>query len=325
MRAGILQRAYYADQHVYEFKHALIQRAAYDSLLKKNQRLLHNRLAEALEERISSGAGIQADLVAQHFNAAQVWERAVPYWLKASQESLRRSANREAIAHSRAGLAALRQLPDGPQAQAQELALLSCLGPALIAITGFASDEVGEVYARARELSARFQEQRDFFPSLWGSWVFHLVRGELDVSRGFAESMVRLGQRTGDDQILVEGHWTLGDALYWQGHLAEADGQLRQATDLYDRARHHVNAYRFGQDPGVAAWCYRSFVAWMRGQPTEAASAVDRARELAHDLAQEHVQDAGQIRKTAGEADVGDVGDPGLAWRLDLRPLSRLG
>jgi class 3 adenylate cyclase/tetratricopeptide (TPR) repeat protein len=268
----------------YEFKHALIQRAAYDSLPKRAQQKLHGAVADSLERRLAAGAAIPFELIAQHLSAAHDWQRAIPYWLGACQAALRRSANREAIAHAQSGLAAMGNLAVTDERDALELALLSCLGPALIATTGFASDAVGDVYRRARQLSARFESQPEFFPSLWGSWVFHLVRGELEVARSFAEGILRLGEAAGDDRMLVEGHWTRGDALYWLGRLHEAEEHLTRAIGLYDRERHHGNAFRFGQDPGVAAWCYRSFVLWMKGRSGAAAAAVEAARRLAEEL-----------------------------------------
>jgi predicted ATPase/class 3 adenylate cyclase len=281
LETGLVYRINTPSGAEYEFKHALVHAAAYESLLRRTRQQLHARLGKALEERFLEGAPIQPDLLAYHWSEAQDWTRAIDYWLLAGRRSLVRSANREAIAHLRAGLGRLPHLRTDSERDAVELRLLTTLGPALIATTGFASSEVGEVYARARALCAMLDDQPEFFPALWGSWVFHLVRGELQVARGFAEQMLRLGEQTGDSAMLVEARWTLADALYWLGDLRSADGHLRAAAEIYDPARHRANALLYGQDPGVATECYRAYVQWMLGYPDRAVEALERARALA--------------------------------------------
>jgi class 3 adenylate cyclase/predicted ATPase len=269
---------------IFEFKHALVQLAAYETLLKQSRHEIHARVAQALTARLSDGQDVRPELLAHHFTEARNWAAAVHWWLQAGQQSLRSSANRETIAHMRAGLAALAHLPAGTERDGAELALLTCLGPALIAVFGFASEEVGRVYARSRELGERLEGRPEFFPSLWGSWVFHLVRGDLGRARSLAERMLALGQRTGDESMLIEAHWTLGDALYWSGDLDLADDHLSRAGAMYLAERHHVNAFHYGQDPGVANACYWFFTLWMQGRVRKANQVLDRGRALAQQL-----------------------------------------
>lgn len=271
-------------QGSYEFRHVLFQDAAYQSLVRHTRRDYHAMVAGALVERFPSLIEQRPELIARHFAGARMHEQAVDYFQRASMKALERSANREAIAHARAGLVEVPLLPSEHDRELSELSLLTLLGPALIANTGFASDEVGAAYARARTLCDRLDGRAEVFPSLWGSWVFRLVRGELSLARAEAESMLRLGEQTEDDGVLVEAHWTLGDALYWMGDLETADRHLRAAAGLYDPERHRTHAFRFGQDPGVATHCYHAATLWTRGQTREALASLQRATALADQL-----------------------------------------
>lgn len=283
VQAQLIQRLGSAPSRSYAFRHALIRDAAYDSLLRPTRREYHRLVAEALALRFKQVVAQRPELLAQHFAGARMYAAAVDYFGKAAAKALERSANREAIAHARAGLALLPQL-EGEVREAAELSLLMSLGTALIAHTGFGSNDVGDVYARARELCERLPGSPEVFAALWGSWVFRLVRGELREARDTAERMRTLGELAGDSAMLVEAHWTLGDALFWLGDLRAADQHLARAASLYDREQHRVNVFRFGQDPGVTANCYHAFALCLSGSIFESREALARAAALASGL-----------------------------------------
>ncbi len=278
--AGIVDQAHSDNGQVnYEFRHALIRDAAYDSLLRRKRQHLHKRVATALTE--SGTAVLQPELLGHHYTEAREHDKAIDYWLLAGQTALTRSANQEAIGHLRRGLAELAFIAEVEKRERQELALRTMIGPALIATTGFASEAVGEQYARARKLCQKYRGSPQLFPALWGSWVFSLVRGELDSSRSIAEEMLALGEQTDGSAMLVEAHWTLGNSLYWLGELRESLVHLRRALQIYDSAAHQANALIYGQDPGVAAKCYLAYCQWQLGFPDSALEALDQAWEMA--------------------------------------------
>ena len=284
VQAQLIQRLGSAPSRSYAFRHALIRDAAYDSLLRPTRREYHRLVAEALAVRFKQVVAQRPELLAQHFAGARMYAAAVEYFGKAAAKALERSANREAIAHARAGLALLPELEGDEVREAAELALLMSLGTALIAHTGFGSNDVGEVYARARGLCERLPGSPEVFAALWGSWVFRLVRGELREARDTAERMRTLGELAGDSAMLVEAHWTLGDALFWLGDLRSANQHLARAASLYDREQHRVNVFRFGQDPGVTANCYHAFALCLSGSILESRQALGRAAALASGL-----------------------------------------
>jgi predicted ATPase len=136
----------------YIFKHALIQDAAYQSLLKSTRQQYHERVARVLEERFPETAESQPELLAHHYSEAQLHNQAIHYWHQAGQRASECSANLEAIAHLTRGLELIKTLPDTPERARQELGLCLTLGPALMAIKGWAVPEVAQVYVRARVL-----------------------------------------------------------------------------------------------------------------------------------------------------------------------------
>ena len=145
-------------QATYLFKHALIQEAAYQSLLRSTRQQYHQRIAQVLEARFPEVVETQPELLAHHYTEAGLTDRAVDYWLRAGQRASERSANQEAISQLTTGLALLRSLPPTPARTQQELLLQTTLGPALMAVKGQAAPEVEHAYARARELCQQLGE-----------------------------------------------------------------------------------------------------------------------------------------------------------------------
>ena len=229
-------------------------------------------------------AASEPELLALHSQRGGMADKAIDYWLAAGISALARSANVEAAAHLRAGRALLSQIDDPDDRRGRELRLITALGPALIANMGFAAPEVGEVFERGRALCEAASGNPDTFPVLAGSWVYFLVRGELELSRSYAEEMLSLGKNTENDHFLIEARYSLGNSLYWLGDVLAAREELEAARALYDPARHASHVLTFGQDPGVTAQCYLSFALWMLGRPDEAMAALEGAVHIAAPL-----------------------------------------
>src|SRR5262245_21034127 len=153
----------------YIFKHALIQDTAYQSLLKSKRQQVHHQIAQILAERFAEIVETQPELIAHHYTEAGLAEQAIPYWQKAGQRAGQRSANMEAVSHLSTGLELLKILPDTPERAQQELALQATLGPLLIATRGYAAEETGATYTRARELCRQVGETLLLFRVLFGS------------------------------------------------------------------------------------------------------------------------------------------------------------
>jgi predicted ATPase/class 3 adenylate cyclase len=270
----------------YLFKHALIQEAAYQSVLKSRRQQAHQRIAQVLEERFPDTAQTQPELLAHHYTEAGLAAHAVPYWQRAGQLAVQRSANLEAVAHLTKGLEVLATLPDTPERAQQELVVQTTLGPALMVTKGYSAPEMLQAYARARELCQRVGDTPQLFQVLRGLWYLYLHRVELRMARELGEQLLTLAQRVGDPALLLEAHYTLGNTLNYLGEFAAAHAHFAQGIALYNPQRHHAHAFRYGQDPGVICRAYAGVTLWWLGYPDQALQrsheALTLARELAH-------------------------------------------
>jgi predicted ATPase len=269
---------------IYTFKHALVQDAAYASLLRGKRQQLHGRIAAVLEERFPDAAEDTPELLARHFAEAGLAPQAVDYLQKAGQRATERSAYAEAIGHLQQGLELLQALPDSPERTLQELDLRLALGAALMASRGYAGPEVEATYLRARELCDQAGETPRLFPVLHGLYRFHHVRGELQAAREAGEHLFRLAQSLGDRALYVEAHRALGVPLFWLGEVSAALEQLEQGAAAYNAARQRPHASVYGIDPGVVCQSYAALALWQLGRPRQALDRSNEALELARDL-----------------------------------------
>src|SRR5262249_6943765 len=201
-------------QATYLFKHALIQDAAYQSLLRSTRQQYHRQIAQALEARFPELCETQPELLAYHYTEAGWPEQAIGYWYQAGQRANQRSAYVEAASHLTKGLEVLLTLPDTSERAQQELRLQMALGPALMATKGFAAPEVEQTYTRAQELCRQAGETPQLFPVLHGLWRFYTVRAAQQTAQELGEQLLRLAQRLQDPALLLEAQAALGATCY---------------------------------------------------------------------------------------------------------------
>jgi TOMM system kinase/cyclase fusion protein len=270
----------------YRFKHALIRDAAYDSLLRTQRRQYHRKIAEVLQERFANVVEAQPELLANHFTEAGLNEQAIPYWQRAGQRALERSANKEAIGHLSRGLQLLTRLPETPERFQQELLIQIALGTASVATKGFASEEVERIYGRARQLCQQAGESPLLFPVLWGLWLFYTSRGQHFTARELADHCLRLAEKAGDTGLLVQSHHIAGVGLIAVGDFVQALEHLQQAIAIYDPKQHGTHAYVYGHDPAAVGTIHESWALWFLGYPQQAlrryATGMAMAQKLGH-------------------------------------------
>ena len=206
----------------YIFKHALVQEAAYSTLLHSRRQQLHNRIVATLEDRFPEIARTRPALLAQHCAEAGLVEKAVVYWLKAGQQALAASAMAEAVAQLRKGLQLLAGLADGPWRRQQELDLQIALGTALIATKGPAAADAGEALARARALAEQLDRTEDLVSLVAGQWVFHLVRGEHRLSLSLAEHLKKNSEFRNDETSRLLACYLSGHSRFQLGEFMAA-------------------------------------------------------------------------------------------------------
>ena len=269
----------------YRFKHALIQDAAYDSLLKSRRQALHRRAAEVLRDS-AEGAAAEPEVVAHHFTQAGLDELAIEWWGKAGDQALRRSAFQEAIAHlgkaiemaDRAGATA-RSAPGGSAAPNQRLTQLHVAhANALWAARGVGAPETTEAFARARESAYGDKDAPERLPSHFGLWASSYIRGELPEMRAHAAAFLRDVEASPASPEASVAHRTAGITCWFVGDYREARDHLERALALFRPGRDDDLAFRFGQDPGVVAMANLAAASWPLGEVDRAISLIDRMK-----------------------------------------------
>ena len=281
VEAGVLYRRGQRLQAHYIFKHALIQDAAYQSLLKSTRQQYHSQIAQVLEEQFPDTTETQPELVAHHYTEAGLFTQAIPYWQHAGERATQRLANVEAITHFTTGLDLLKTLPDTPVRTQHELKLQIALGVPLMATEGYAAPGVERAYARARQLCQQVGKTPQLFPVLRGLAVFYLLRAELQTTDELGEQLLTLAQSVQEPALLLEAHYTLGATLFFRGEPTRARTHLEQCIILYDPQRHGSHAFLYGQDPGVFAHLVMALALWVLGYGDQALERIHEALLLA--------------------------------------------
>ncbi len=266
---------------VYSFKHALLQDAAYQSLLKNRRQLLHRRIAETMRDKFAALAETQPEVIAHHFGGAGMPQDAVEWWGKAGERSLRRSAFVEAIGHFRRASDCAGSLPDVPAVRHIRLRLQIACGNALAASRGSHDAETTATFARARELAVSFPEASERFSAYFGLWAGHHVRGEIVQMRELAEAFLNDAARHKGSPELCVAHRVYGVTNWFQGDFVGARTHLEEALSNYDPERDRDLAYRFGGDLGVAAMVYLALVLWPLGEVARARKLIEGGLRLA--------------------------------------------
>ena len=278
--AGLLFRQGSPPHATYLFKHALVQDAAYGTLLRGPRQELHARIAAATETGMPERVEREPELLAYHYAEAGQPDTAAGYWLAAGRLAARRSANSEAVAHLRRGIAALRGLPETVERNRLELALQLALGPALLSSRGFGDAEASTGYQRAAELARRLGDDRDRFAATWGLWITIRAKSASDHMRlrlEYLGEMVEAAERTGDAELLLQAHHSSWSTRIWNGEFASASEHVRSGLALYDPERHRHHALMYGgHDPGVCGNGQGAVALWALGWPDRA---VQSARE----------------------------------------------
>jgi predicted ATPase len=272
-------------QATYLFKHALVQDAAYQSLLKSTRQQFHNKIAQILEERFPDTKETHPELLAHHYTEAGLTTRAIPYWQKAGERAVQRSAYVEAISHLTKGLELLKTLPDTPKRAQRELTLQLALGAPLQATRGWAAPEMVQTYNRARELCRQVGETPQLFGVLGGLWVFYFDRAEYKTAHELAEQCLRLAQRVQNSYLLVWAHCFVGMTLFNLGEFALAQDHLEQGIARYDPQQHRALAFGAGtNEPGMTSLSEVALALWSLGYPDQARKRLHEALTLAQEV-----------------------------------------
>jgi predicted ATPase len=291
IQSGLLFRQGLPPNATYLFKHALVQDAAYGTLLREPRRALHTRIAETIESQFAEIAENQPELLARHCTEAGLIEKAAAFWGKAGQRSLERSALLEAAEQLTRALEQIGQLPPTPALRREQIKLQVALIAPLIHVKGYAARETMEaaehahlLIQQAEKLGVLPEDPLLLFSVLYSSWARSYVAFKSNVALELATQFLTLAERQKAAAPLMIGHRLMGTSLLMTGRFAEAKTHLDQAIALYDPTEHRRLALRFGQDVRECALSLRSLALWILGYPdaacADAEAAINEARVI---------------------------------------------
>ena len=262
-------------QATYRFKHALIQDAAYDSLLKSRRQALHARAAEILRESASP----EPEAIAHHFTEAGLDDLAIEWWGKAGDQALRRSAFQEATAHLSKAITMADKATGGKAASVsgERRHLHVAYGNALLHARGYGARETTEAFARARESVAGNEDAPERLAADYGVWVGSFLRGELSPMRAHAEAFLNDVEARPDSPEAGVARRIAGTTHWFAGEYPEARDHLERALAMFQPGRDDELAFRFGSDQGAVAMLYLALTLWPLGDIGRAASLIGDA------------------------------------------------
>ncbi len=248
----------------YEFRHALLQRMAYESMLQSDRRAMHGRIAELLANRVLAEI-TPAEVLAHHYTEAGRMPEAVAGWLLAGVAAARRSALAEAISHLRTGLGLLESLPDEKSRRQLELGLQGALMGSLMAAEGATSLAVSECCRRGLEL-CRNDEALRGLPFAFGQFTYTNCKGRVAEAEALARMFLQVSEAGGSESGRVVGHRMMGTVWFGQGRAREAREQFEQSVQLYKPERDEATTHLFGQSTEVHTKSSLSLVLFCQGE-----------------------------------------------------------
>jgi class 3 adenylate cyclase/predicted ATPase len=275
----------------YIFKHALTQEVAYKALLVTRRKFLHERAGSTLESMFAAQLDDHLDELAHHYSLTDNFEKAVEYLGRAGQQALQRSGYMDAITSLGKGLNLVQKLSDSLETVHHELSLQLALGRALEAVRGFGAPDVELAFSRARELCERLGDPPELFPTLYGLWVMHLVRGELRRAYELAEQLLNRARNATDPVLLMYAQMARGVVSYWMGDFVPVREKLEEAIAIYNPESHRPLIFRYGgTDTGMVSHTHKAWTLWQLGYPDQAlkqgTAALSLARQLSHPFSQ---------------------------------------
>jgi predicted ATPase len=276
VEAELLYQRGMPPQATYLFKHALVQDAAYQSLLRSTRQQHHQRIAQILESQFPHTAETQPELLAHHYTEAGLSAQAIPYWQRAGQRASARSAHVEAISHFTTGIALLQTLPETPERTQHAVTLYIGLGTALRMTKGQAAPETEHAYTQAYALCQQAGETPQLAQALLGLWRFYNARAQLHTAREIGETLLRLAQRTHDPVLAFLAHYALGATWFYLGAFPAARQHLEAGIA-------HFTPDQMRQEPWGVYHLYAATALWFLGYLEQAAARLHAALALMHE------------------------------------------
>jgi class 3 adenylate cyclase/tetratricopeptide (TPR) repeat protein len=280
--AGLVSRNGAPPSAVYIFKHALVQDAAYESLLKSRRGELHSRIADVLENEFADRVAKTPEWLAYHLTQAGHLTQAIPLWRRAGTLAVARVALKEAVAHFTKGLRLIDQLAPSLERDSMELTIREPLNAAWTGLRGWAAPEVGENAMAILHLAESRGNQRNLFLALWWVWTSTITQGRIADSQVWADRLLAEGRQASEIDLKCFGHLTAMVQYFLNGRLTEAREQYDLALALYDPGSAEQWIQMTGHDLRTFVEVYACQLIWIMGYPDQARKLSDECVVRAH-------------------------------------------
>ena len=286
VQAQILVQHRKGPEVAYSFRHALIQEAAYATMLRSRVKSLHANIAETLVREISDYATRNPEVVAHHYSRSAMPKQARDFWASAGNLAIERSAYIEAIAHLKAALEENAKLDDKLDRVTSEIALREQL---VIPLEGrfWGSDDIAANFNRLHELQSEYGDDRDLFAVLDGLYGTHIIGGEPDLALDFASKMVEIAKSQNEDAFSLMSQHAMGMCHFAMGTFKEAIDHFALAIELRSQASEDIIGQLYLADLGVVDHCMQSWSYALSGQAALAQAAIERAQLITEATDQE--------------------------------------
>ena len=266
----------------YTFKHALVQNQAYESLLRRTRRELHEQIAESLEDHSASGGEVDHEVIARHYESAGRAEKAILYYNTAAEAAARRLANAEAVGLLTRALELLAELPRDADRDERELEVQTLLAAPLVVLKGWAGPEAGQLFERSVELCEAVGSSRQLARALLGLHGVHNARGELDTAAALAQRSLELADVEDDSSLTVVANYSAGITAYAQGKLTESLDYFDESISALDPSQPDLYwSIDSTEDPAIVSRIWSAWGLWLRGYPDRALERNEQAIDLA--------------------------------------------
>ena len=284
LASGLIWRQGPVSEATYVFKHALVQDAAYESLLRARRQQLHTEIARALEQQLPDVMGDAPELIAHHYTAAGLHDHATPYWRQAGDLALARMALPEAVSHLSTALKLNVEAAPSTARDRQELEIRNALGAAYMALLGWTAPNYEMTVTPAITLGKKLQDVRLLLPAIFGLWVIYSCRAQFDEALKWVDEMLGATALDARSDLAIVGHMAATLTYHWMGDFAAARAHCEGVVDLYDDDAHQRLVHVVNHDPKCLSLAWASHFLWMLGYPEQAARASDMQVSLARQL-----------------------------------------
>jgi class 3 adenylate cyclase/tetratricopeptide (TPR) repeat protein len=269
----------------YQFKHALVQDAAYATLIRSNREQLHKSIVAALKKNFPETEHIEPQVLAKHCDQAALAAEAASYWLQAGRLAMANSSTKEARVQLEQGLQSVRRMPEGLDQRRLEFDLYAALGQVLMAIEGYASTAVGQTLGHAEKLAREMDDRPRLHRTLIGLRAYHQVSGELETAKNYGFQCIELARQLNDSTLLIQSQIHLVHSLTFIGEFTTARAYVAEAASGLEAMKSNEKAYDpIGLHPKAWSPALASWIEWHLGFPDKAANcalkAIDAARRL---------------------------------------------